>query len=60
MIVTILMAIIILTVISIKKNPLKKVKNVFDIYDNSSYYNLIGIVITVIIAFIIYLFKKFG
>lgn len=60
MIVTILVliAFVILTIISIKKDPIKKVKNIYDLYDNSFSYNLIGIVIAGIIAFIIYLFKK--
>ena len=60
MIVTILIliAIIILTIISIKKNPLKKGKDIFSIYDNSFSYRLVGIVIAGIIAFIIYLFQK--
>lgn len=60
MIVTILVliAFIILTIVSLKNDPLKKVKNVFDLYDNSFSYRLVGIVIAGIIGFIIYLFQK--
>ena len=54
----ILIVLIILTIVSIKNYPIKKVKNIFDVYDNSSIYNLIGIVIAAIIGFIIYLFQK--
>ena len=60
MILTILILIvfIILTKVSIKNDPIKKVKNIFDVYYNSSIYNLVGIVIAAIIGFIIYLFQK--
>ena len=60
MIVTILVliAFIILTVVIIKSNPLKKGKDIFSTYDNFFIYRLIGIVIAGIIGFIIYLFQK--
>jgi hypothetical protein len=60
MIVTILIliAFVILTVVIIKNNPLKKGKDIFSTYDNFFIYRLIGIVIAGIIAFIIYLFQK--
>jgi preprotein translocase subunit Sss1 len=58
MIITILIVFLILTIVSVKNNPIKKVKNIFDVYDNSSTYNLLGIVIAGIIGFIIYLFQK--
>ena len=60
MIVTILILIvfIILTIVSIKNDPIKKVKNIFDVYDNSTIYRLAGIIIATIIGFIIYLFQK--
>jgi hypothetical protein len=54
----ILIAFVILTVISIKNDPIKKVKNIYDLYDNSFSYRLIGIVIAGVVGFIIYLFKK--
>jgi hypothetical protein len=60
MIVTILVliAFIILTVVIIKNNPLKKGKDIFSTYDNFFIYRLIAIVIAGIIGFIIYLFQK--
>ena len=54
----ILIAFIILTVVIIRNNPLKKGKDVFSTYDNFFTYRLIGIVIIGIIAFIIYLFQR--
>ena len=54
----ILIAFVILTVISLKNDPIKKVKNIYDLYDNSFSYRLIGIVVIIIISFIIYLFQK--
>ena len=54
----VLIAFIILTVVIVKNNPLKKGKDIFSIYDNFFIYRLIGIIIAGIIGFIIYLFQK--
>jgi hypothetical protein len=60
MIVTILfLSVLIIAVIALIKNTsLKKGKDILSVYDNFFTYKFIGIVIVIIIAFIIYLFKK--
>ena len=56
--VIVLLIFIVLGIIYLKNNPIKKGKDIFSIYNNSFSYRLIAIIFFILLAIIIFIFQK--